>query len=156
METRDAVLIRMVSTTEGQFYTIRLCMRSLSLSDSLTGTVCYDSVLLTALGYGKRICPGRHFADATLLLLSRGYSQFSVSGGQIVRSTPSAIIRTGYLSTCLSRYYSTSQIHFRVDRKADSGLLESSKSFPVPLDASRDKITEELSSRIVWRAVDSD
>ena len=77
------------------------------------------------------------------LLLSRRYSQFSVSGGQIVRSTPSAI-RTGYLSACLSRYYSSTQIHFRVHRKADSGLLKSSKSFPVPLDASRGEITEEL------------
>ena len=75
-------------------------------------------------------------------------TDFADAGGQIVRSTPSAI-RTGYLSTCLSRYYSSTQIHFRVHRKADSGLLKSSKSFPVPLDASRDKITEELSSRIV-------
>jgi cytochrome P450 len=27
-----------------------------------------DPVLLSAFGYGKRICPGRHFVDATLFI----------------------------------------------------------------------------------------
>ncbi|KAI9441764.1 cytochrome P450 [Lactarius indigo] len=33
------------------------------------GTLRDDPVLMSAFGYGKRICPGRHFADATLFIV---------------------------------------------------------------------------------------
>ena len=33
------------------------------------GTLLDDPILTTAFGYGKRICPGRHFADATLFIV---------------------------------------------------------------------------------------
>ena len=32
------------------------------------GTLREDPVLTSAFGYGKRICPGRHLADATLFI----------------------------------------------------------------------------------------
>ncbi len=33
------------------------------------GTLRDDPVLMSAFGFGKRICPGRHFADATLFIV---------------------------------------------------------------------------------------
>ncbi len=33
------------------------------------GTLRDDPVLMSAFGYGKRICPGRHFADGTLFIV---------------------------------------------------------------------------------------
>ena len=43
------------------------------------GTLRDDPVLLSAFGYGKRICPGRHFADATLfIVVASVLSVFSV------------------------------------------------------------------------------
>jgi hypothetical protein len=33
------------------------------------GTLVDDPILTTVFGYGKRICPGRHFADATLFIV---------------------------------------------------------------------------------------
>ncbi|KAH9044123.1 cytochrome P450-like protein, partial [Lactarius hengduanensis] len=33
------------------------------------GTLRDDPVLMSAFGYGKRICPGKHFADATLFIV---------------------------------------------------------------------------------------
>ena len=33
------------------------------------GGLLDDPMLASAFGYGKRICPGRHFADATLFIV---------------------------------------------------------------------------------------
>ena len=33
------------------------------------GILLDDPILTTVFGYGKRICPGRHFADATLFIV---------------------------------------------------------------------------------------
>jgi cytochrome P450 len=33
------------------------------------GTLRDDPVMMSTFGYGKRICPGRHFADATLFIV---------------------------------------------------------------------------------------
>ncbi|KAI0291058.1 cytochrome P450 [Multifurca ochricompacta] len=33
------------------------------------GSVREDPALTTAFGYGRRICPGRHFVDATLFIV---------------------------------------------------------------------------------------
>jgi hypothetical protein len=78
------------------------------------GTVRYDPVLLAVFGYGKRICPGKPFVDATvtLFMVSHQYSQFSVSGGQIVRLVAPSTIRIRVPSQGTSTL-------FRVDRKAD-------------------------------------
>jgi len=33
------------------------------------GSLLDDPILTSSFGYGKRICPGRHFADATLFMI---------------------------------------------------------------------------------------
>jgi cytochrome P450 len=34
------------------------------------GSLCDDPVCVTGFGYGKRACPGRHFADTTLFIVA--------------------------------------------------------------------------------------
>ena len=42
-----------------------------------------DPVLLSAFGFGKRICPGRHFVDATLFIFVASLlSVFRIENGQ--------------------------------------------------------------------------
>ncbi|KAH9990432.1 cytochrome P450 [Russula vinacea] len=46
------------------------------------GTVCEDPVLTSLFGYGKRICPGRHLADATMFIsVASLLSVFSIEKG---------------------------------------------------------------------------
>jgi len=53
--------------------------RFLNLDGSLRG----DLVLVSAFGYGKRICPGRHFADATLFIsVALFLSVFNIERGK--------------------------------------------------------------------------
>ena len=47
------------------------------------GSLRDDPVLTSAFGYGKRICPGRHFVDATLFIFVASLlSVFRIEGGQ--------------------------------------------------------------------------
>jgi cytochrome P450 len=42
-----------------------------------------DSTLISAFGYGKRICPGRHFVDATLfVIIASLFSVFNIERGR--------------------------------------------------------------------------
>ena len=47
------------------------------------GSLRDDPVLLSAFGFGKRICPGRHFVDATLFIFVASLlSVFRIENGQ--------------------------------------------------------------------------
>ena len=47
------------------------------------GNLRDDPVMLSAFGFGKRICPGRHFVDATLFIfVASVLSAFRIEGGQ--------------------------------------------------------------------------
>ena len=47
------------------------------------GSVRDDPVLTSAFGFGKRICPGRHFVDATLFIVVASlFSTFNIGKGE--------------------------------------------------------------------------
>lgn len=47
------------------------------------GTLLDDPVLTSVFGFGKRICPGRHFADATLFIsIASLFSAFNIERGE--------------------------------------------------------------------------
>ncbi|KAH9970773.1 cytochrome P450 [Russula compacta] len=70
------------------------------------GTLRDDSMLISAFGYGKRICPGRHFAESTLFIVvasvlsvfdiergpdsKDGHFNFSYTGAIVSRPNPFA------------------------------------------------------------------
>jgi cytochrome P450 len=46
------------------------------------GSLRDDPILTAAFGFGKRICPGRHFADSTLfILIAHLFSVFNIKKG---------------------------------------------------------------------------
>jgi cytochrome P450 len=47
------------------------------------GSLRDDPVLTSAFGFGKRICPGRHFVDATLFIVVASlFSVFNIERGE--------------------------------------------------------------------------
>lgn len=50
---------------------------------SADGSLRDDPTLISAFGFGKRICPGRHFVDASLfILIASLLSVFNVERGR--------------------------------------------------------------------------
>ena len=47
------------------------------------GSLRDDPVLTSAFGFGKRICPGRHFVDAALFIIAASFfSVFNIERGE--------------------------------------------------------------------------
>jgi len=47
------------------------------------GSLRDDPVLISVFGFGKRICPGRHFVDATLFIVVASlFSVFNIETGE--------------------------------------------------------------------------
>ena len=62
------------------------------------GSLRDDPVLLSAFGFGKRICPGRHFVDATLFIVVASlFSVFNIERGEGGGGKPSDYTFTGCL-----------------------------------------------------------
>jgi len=60
------------------------------------GSLLGDPILVLAFGYGKRVCPGRHFVDATLFItVASLLSVFNVEKGAISRGQPFEYTYTG-------------------------------------------------------------
>ncbi|KAH9956418.1 cytochrome P450, partial [Russula dissimulans] len=65
------------------------------------GSLRDDPVLTAAFGFGRRVCPGRHFADATLFILAASFlSVFNIEKARDTDNGPDAFSYTG---TALSR-----------------------------------------------------
>jgi Cytochrome P450 len=55
-----------------------------------------DVILTSAFGYGRRICPGRHFVDATLFItVASLFSVFNIEKGQCAEGEPFTYSYTG-------------------------------------------------------------
>jgi Cytochrome P450 len=55
-----------------------------------------DPVLVSAFGFGRRICPGRHFVDATLFItVASLFSVFNIQKGQGAEGEPFTYSYTG-------------------------------------------------------------
>ena len=68
------------------------------------GSLREDPILLSTFGYGRRICPGRHFVDATLFItVASLFSVFSIRKEQGSEAEPftysftGSIVRYGYM-----------------------------------------------------------
>jgi cytochrome P450 len=68
------------------------------------GSLREDPILLSTFGYGRRICPGRHFVDATLFItVASLFSVFSIQKEQGSEAEPftysftGSIVRYGYI-----------------------------------------------------------
>jgi cytochrome P450 len=63
------------------------------------GSLRDDPMLTFAFGYGKRICPGKHFADATLFMsIASLFSVFDIKKGRDGWDKLSAYTYTGALA----------------------------------------------------------
>ena len=63
------------------------------------GSLHDDAMLISAFGYGKRICPGKHFADATLFMsIASLLSVFDIKKGKNGWDKLSAYTYTGALA----------------------------------------------------------
>jgi cytochrome P450 len=62
------------------------------------GSLRDDPVLVSAFGFGKRICPGRHFADATFFIgVASLLSVFNIERGKDGGDKLSDYTYTGFL-----------------------------------------------------------
>ncbi|KAH9981025.1 cytochrome P450 [Lactifluus volemus] len=72
------------------------------------GSLRDDPILVSTFGYGRRICPGRHFVDATLFItVAALFSVFDISKGQgrpFSYSYTGTIIRYDYTSPVNDRH----------------------------------------------------
>jgi Cytochrome P450 len=72
------------------------------------GSLRDDPILVSTFGYGRRICPGRHFVDATLFItVASLFSVFDISKGQgrpFSYSYTGTIIRYDYTSPVNDRH----------------------------------------------------
>jgi hypothetical protein len=97
------------------------------------GTLLDDPIVTSAFGWGKRICPGRHFVDATMfIVVSSLLSVFNIEKVQdepFVYSYKGSVIR--YSTTTMSLFNGAN--HF----------ISCPHSFPC-LIVPRDKQAEEL------------
>jgi cytochrome P450 len=60
------------------------------------GSLRDDPVLLSVFGFGKRICPGRHFVEATLFIVVVSlFSAFNIEKGESGGGKPSDYTFTG-------------------------------------------------------------
>ena len=60
------------------------------------GSLRDDPVLTTLFGFGKRICPGRHLADATIfIVIASLLSVFNIKKGNNTNGTPEDYPFTG-------------------------------------------------------------
>src|SRR5579863_7015604 len=67
------------------------------------GSVRDDPVLTSAFGFGKRICPGRHFVDATLFIVVASLlSVFNIERARDTEDLPSDYAYTGFLIRCVN------------------------------------------------------
>jgi len=65
------------------------------------GSLRDDPVLTSAFGFGRRVCPGRHFADATLFIVAASFlSVFNVGKASDTDNGPDAF---SYAGTALCR-----------------------------------------------------
>ncbi|KAI0253743.1 cytochrome P450 [Lactifluus subvellereus] len=65
------------------------------------GTLLDDPILTTVFGYGKRICPGRHFVDATLFIVVASLlSVFNIEKVPDPESRPLVYSYTGSIIRC--------------------------------------------------------
>ena len=64
----------------------------------LDGSLLDDPVLASGFGYGKRICPGRHFVDATLFItVASLLSVFNIEKGEDTKGQPFEYTYTGHI-----------------------------------------------------------
>jgi cytochrome P450 len=62
------------------------------------GSLLDDPTLAVAFGYGKRVCPGKHFAEATLFIaVASLLSVFDVGKGETPRGQPFEYTYTGMI-----------------------------------------------------------
>ena len=60
------------------------------------GSLRDDPILASAFGYGRRICPGRHFLDTTLFIVVASlFSVFNAERGQDAKDGPLSYSFTG-------------------------------------------------------------
>jgi len=65
------------------------------------GSLVDDPVLVSGFGYGKRICPGRHFAEATLFITFASLlSVFNIEKEEDTKGQPFEYSYTGDLISC--------------------------------------------------------
>jgi cytochrome P450 len=69
------------------------------------GSIRDDPILTSAFGFGKRICPGRHFVDATLFIVVASLlSVFNIEKACDTEDLPSDYAYTGFLIRYFDRY----------------------------------------------------
>jgi len=62
------------------------------------GSLRDDPILTSAFGFGKRICPGRHFVDATLFIVVASLlSVFNIERARDTEDLPPFYTYTGFL-----------------------------------------------------------
>ena len=104
------------------------------------GSIRDDSTWVSAFGYGKRICPGRHFVDTTMfIVIASIFSVFNIEGVKRADGSPEEYTFTGKSITYVS-YLPRSA----ADRRL---FCLTSSSGPSPFSCSivpRDKKAEDL------------
>ena len=71
------------------------------------GSIRDDSTWISAFGYGKRICPGRHFVDSTMfIVIASILSVFNIEGVKRPDGTPKEYTFTGTSITYVSWFTS--------------------------------------------------
>ena len=71
------------------------------------GTLRDDDVMLTSVfGFGKRVCPGRHYVDATLFIVAATVlSVFRIEGRHNTEGIPFDYTYSGGLVRCIKLFF---------------------------------------------------
>jgi Cytochrome P450 len=102
------------------------------------GSLLDDPMLTSAFGYGKRLCPGRHFVDATLFItVASLLSIFSIQIVEDAKGQPFTYTYTGAVIRFADHHPPIS-----ASREANS-YFSRPNSFPCSI-VLRDKRAEEL------------
>jgi cytochrome P450 len=70
------------------------------------GSLLDDPVLASAFGYGKRLCPGKHFADATLFIVVASLlSVFNIEKLDDAKGLPFEYTYTGEMLRSVDQHF---------------------------------------------------
>jgi cytochrome P450 len=76
------------------------------------GTLREDPVLTSLFGFGRRICPGRHMAEASLFIaVASLLSVFNIKKGNDADGSPDVYPFTGGAIRCDFRIFASHQWH---------------------------------------------
>jgi cytochrome P450 len=70
------------------------------------GTLRDDVTLTSVFGFGKRVCPGRHYVDATLFIMAATVlSVFRIEKPRDSEGAPFNFTYSGGLVRCVGRFF---------------------------------------------------